>query len=145
MFSLSPSYSSMIWASSEVPSVAVTSACVSPRVNSAEPCVRGSRPTSQEIGRISEKARPSSRRPAMMVSRVRTLTRSSAALATCLRLSASASGTRETAAFLTALISAYDAILLGIVIAASIGSCQARRTSAKSSGEYSSGEVQFGF
>ena len=42
MCSDSPSYSSMICASSEVPSVAVTSAWVSPRVKSAEPWVRGS-------------------------------------------------------------------------------------------------------
>ena len=34
----------MICSSRPVPSVAVTSACVSPRVNSAEPCVRGSTP-----------------------------------------------------------------------------------------------------
>ena len=32
--------------SSLVPSVNVASACVSPRVNSAEPCTRGSKPTS---------------------------------------------------------------------------------------------------
>ena len=36
----------------EVPSVVTTIACVSPRVNSAEPCVRGRTPTSQVIGRI---------------------------------------------------------------------------------------------
>ena len=36
-----------------VPSVVVTSACVSPRVNSAEPCVRGSTPTSQVMARMS--------------------------------------------------------------------------------------------
>ena len=35
--------------SSLVPSVAVTSACVSPRVKSAEPCVRGSSPTSMSM------------------------------------------------------------------------------------------------
>ena len=34
----------MICASRPVPSVVTTSACVSPRVNSAEPCVRGSTP-----------------------------------------------------------------------------------------------------
>ena len=34
--------------SSPVPSVATTSACVSPRVNSAEPWVRGSTPTCGE-------------------------------------------------------------------------------------------------
>src|SRR6266849_5930149 len=48
------SRSSMNCSSSFVPSVVVTSACVSPRVNNAEPCVRGSQPTSQVIGRIAE-------------------------------------------------------------------------------------------
>ena len=47
--------------SSLVPSVAVTMAWVSPRVNNAEPCVRGSQPVSIEIGRISLKRRPSGR------------------------------------------------------------------------------------
>ena len=41
----------MICASRPVPSVVVTSACVSPRVNSAEPCVRGSTPVFTVIGR----------------------------------------------------------------------------------------------
>ena len=53
---------SMRCSSSLVPSVTVTRACVSPRVNSAEPCVRGSTPTSQSMLRISSKARPSGRR-----------------------------------------------------------------------------------
>ena len=38
----------MICSSWPVPSVATTSACVSPRVNSAEPCARGSTPTSHD-------------------------------------------------------------------------------------------------
>jgi hypothetical protein len=46
-----------------VPSVAVTSAWVSPRWNTDDPCVRGSTPTSMLIGRISSNARPSSRLP----------------------------------------------------------------------------------
>ena len=37
------------------------SACVCPRVKSAEPCVRGRMPTSIEIGRISVSERPSGR------------------------------------------------------------------------------------
>ena len=41
----------MYCSSSPVPSVATTRACVSPRVKSAEPCVRGSTPTSEVIGR----------------------------------------------------------------------------------------------
>ena len=48
-FLCSPSKVSSRCESSVVPSVAVTSACVSPRVNSAEPWVRGSTPTSIEI------------------------------------------------------------------------------------------------
>ena len=59
----SPGSSSSIRCSSSlVPSVTVTSACVSPRVNSAEPCVRGSRPASMVMSRISSNARPSGRR-----------------------------------------------------------------------------------
>jgi hypothetical protein len=42
--------------------VAITSACVSPRVNSAEPWARGSTPTSDTIGRTVLTSRPSMRR-----------------------------------------------------------------------------------
>ncbi len=50
------------WAS--VPaSVTTPSACVSPRVNSTEPCTRGSTPTSIVIGRMSSGLRPSARTP----------------------------------------------------------------------------------
>ena len=42
--------------SSLVPSVTVTSACVSPRVKSAEPWVRGSTPASPQMARTSSKA-----------------------------------------------------------------------------------------
>ena len=41
----------MIAASRNVPSVATTMACVSPRVNNADPCAFGSTPTSIAIGR----------------------------------------------------------------------------------------------
>ena len=51
----------MICASRPVPSVVVTSACVSPRVNSAEPCVRGSTPVSTRIWRTVCMSRPSMR------------------------------------------------------------------------------------
>ena len=44
-----------------VPSAATLSACVWPRVNSAEPCVRGATPASIEMSRISFSARPSGR------------------------------------------------------------------------------------
>jgi hypothetical protein len=49
LFHDSPSSASIFCSSAEVPSVVTTSACVSPRVNSAEPCVRGRMPTSQVI------------------------------------------------------------------------------------------------
>ena len=49
--------------SSTLPSVVVTSACVWPRVNSAEPWTRGSTPTSQVIGRTVVPSRPSIRSP----------------------------------------------------------------------------------
>ena len=52
----------MRWPSLAVPSVSSVMICVWPRVNSAEPCVRGETPTSQAIGRISSVARPSGRR-----------------------------------------------------------------------------------
>ena len=51
----------MICSSRAVPSVATTSACVSPRVNSAEPCVRGSTPVRIAIGRTVRVSRPSMR------------------------------------------------------------------------------------
>ena len=49
--------------SSPVPSVATTSACVSPRVNSDEPWARGSTPTWLSIGRTVFTSRPSMREP----------------------------------------------------------------------------------
>jgi hypothetical protein len=51
----------MICSSSPVPSVVTTRPCVSPRVNSAEPWVRGSTEVSGTIGRTSSSARPSIR------------------------------------------------------------------------------------
>ncbi len=54
---------SMYCSSSPVPSVATTSACVSPRVNSAEPWARGRMPTSDRIGRTVFTSRPSMRMP----------------------------------------------------------------------------------
>ena len=57
----SPISASMICSSRAVPSVATTIACVSPRVNSAEPCVRGSTPVRIEIGRTVRVSRPSMR------------------------------------------------------------------------------------
>ena len=63
LFQVSPSKLSIFCSSSAVPSVQVTSACVSPRVNTAEPWVRGSTPVSVQIGRISSNLRPSRRTP----------------------------------------------------------------------------------
>ena len=57
----------MICSSWPVPSVATTSAWVSPRVNSAEPCARGRMPTSQSIGRTVCVSRPSMRRPSRRI------------------------------------------------------------------------------
>ena len=59
----------MICSSSDVPSVAVTSAWVSPRVKSAEPWVRGRKPTSHSMWRISSPLRPSWRVPSRVSSR----------------------------------------------------------------------------
>ena len=63
VFSMSPRSPSSFFSSYLVPSVTATSAWVSPRVNSAEPCVRGSTPVSMVIVRISAGARPSMRLP----------------------------------------------------------------------------------
>ena len=57
----SPASASMRCASRSVPSVAATTACVSPRVNSAEPCTRGSTPERISIGRTVRVSRPSMR------------------------------------------------------------------------------------
>ena len=51
------------------PSVAMVSTWVSPRVNRPEPWVRGSRPTSQLMGRISSVLRPSGRLPSFRMRR----------------------------------------------------------------------------
>ncbi len=59
---LSPSISSMICSSKTVPRVVTARAWVSPRVNRAEPWVRGRRSISQAIGRMSFVPRPSVRR-----------------------------------------------------------------------------------
>ena len=57
----SPSMASTIWASRVVPRVVVTMAWVSPRVNSAEPWVRGSSFTRLEMSRTTAGPRPSMR------------------------------------------------------------------------------------
>ena len=58
----------MYCSSSAVPSVATQRACVSPRVNSAEPCVRGRTPTCEVMARIWSVLRPSMRVPVRMMS-----------------------------------------------------------------------------
>ncbi len=63
LFHVSPSKLSIFCASSAVPSVQVTSACVSPRVNTAEPWTRGRTPVSIQMLRISSNLRPSRRTP----------------------------------------------------------------------------------
>ena len=57
----SPISASIFCSSRAVPSVAMTSAWVSPRVNSAEPWVRGSTPVRIAIGRTVRVSRPSMR------------------------------------------------------------------------------------
>ena len=59
---------SMRCTSDEGPSVATVSAWVSPRVNSAEPWARGSRPTSTVMGRMVSTSRPSMRTPSVSTS-----------------------------------------------------------------------------
>ena len=70
----------MICSSWPVPSVATTSAWVSPRVNSEEPWARGSTPTSATIGRTVLVSRPSMRLP---VSRMAPRTTSASRLPNC--------------------------------------------------------------
>ena len=72
----SPSSASMICSSCPVPSVATHNAWVSPRVNSAEPCARGSTPTSATIGRTVLVSRPSMRSPVSRMA-LRTMSASS--------------------------------------------------------------------
>src|SRR2546427_8942512 len=55
--------------SSLVPRVVVTSPCVSPRVNSADPCARGKSPTSQEMDRTWSFLRPPMRQPSCVIIR----------------------------------------------------------------------------
>ena len=53
--------------SSEVPSVAATRACVSPRVKRAEPWTRGRTPTSETMKRMSAGPRPPMRFPSSVI------------------------------------------------------------------------------
>ena len=65
----SPSSASMRCSSSDVPNVTTARLCVSPRVKSAEPCVRGSTPISQVIARMPVGPRPSARTPLSRIMR----------------------------------------------------------------------------
>jgi hypothetical protein len=65
----------IICSDSLVPSVVVQIACVSPRVNSAEPWVRGRKPTLDSIGRTWSSLRPSMRLPSLRIA-VRTMSAS---------------------------------------------------------------------
>ena len=66
---------------------ATTSACVSPRVNSAEPCVRGSTPVRIVIGRTVRVSRPSMRgSPARIWLRTIFASSSNTKLLTCVRV-----------------------------------------------------------
>ncbi len=70
-----------------VPSAATEKACVCPRVNRADPCVRGAIPTSIEMSRISSALRPSGRFLSTAI-RVRIVSFSSLSNASCDRLAA---------------------------------------------------------
>ena len=96
--------------------------------------MRGRIPASIVIGRISSKARPSSRRrPERIVSRVSVSTSSEIARLVAAFCSGSVSGTRPTAYPLTSLIFAYDSILPGWVRASIIGPSHCRRTASTTS------------
>ncbi len=100
LFHVSPSNVSIFCASSAVPSVQVTSACVSPRVKTAEPCVRGRTPVSIQIGRTSSNFRPSSRTLCVSTSSRRTFSFSSLKMAFASDFfSASPSGSADTRFF----------------------------------------------
>ena len=104
-FLVGPSSASMYCSSSPVPSVETTSAWVSPRVNSAEPWVRGSTPTSHLMGRTVTRSRPSMRCPvSRMLLRTMSFSRCLNASATCWGVGSDRSGfTRATTAFSFAL------------------------------------------
>src|SRR5213082_2709476 len=86
--SCATSIESMRCSSRVVPRVTDTSACVWPRVNSDDPCVRGSTPTSQLIARTVSRSRPSTRSPRVNTcSRMVRYSMSSMTLATSLVLS----------------------------------------------------------
>jgi len=96
----------MICASRVVPSVAVTSAWVSPRVNSAEPWVRGNVPTFTVIGRTVLWSRPSMRGlPLRMFSRTMRLSSLKNSSPTCSLLKARPLSSAVSAATVAALIS----------------------------------------
>ena len=104
------SSSSMRCSSSLVPRVTVTSAWVSPRVNSAEPCVRGRTPVSMVMARISSKARPSGRRRFLSISsrKMRSLRASKQSAAAFWLSSGWASTTRLRSAAARAWLSSFS-------------------------------------
>ena len=61
LFSVSVVKSSINCASLNGPNVVTDNTCVSPRVNNAEPCTRGSKSTCESSGRSSSNPRPSGR------------------------------------------------------------------------------------
>ena len=99
----SPASASMICSSCPVPSVATQKAWVSPRVNSAEPCARGSTPTSATIGRTVLVSRPSMRMPvSRMALRTTSASRSLSSALAPSRLGALGDRAASTTAFLAA-------------------------------------------
>ena len=98
----SPASASMICSSCPVPSVATQKACVSPRVNSAEPCARGSTPTSATIGRTVLVSRPSMRLPVSRIALRTTSASRSLSSALAPSVSAPSAVSCSTTAFLAA-------------------------------------------
>ncbi len=114
-----PSSSSMRCSSAFVPSVVTTSACVSPRVNRQEPCVRGSVPTSIVIGRIWSGLRPSARTPSSrIIARNWSRSTSCRSLPIQAALSAYFSASAPTASAVMMSISSWRRSLPGIRMAA---------------------------
>ena len=131
--------------SSEVPSVTTARLWVSPRVNSAEPCVRGSTPTSQVIGRMSAGPRPSAREPFSRIM-LRTSVYSSEwkISLTCRSRFGSSDLSFSTASFLIASNFSWRADLFGMKMASRICLATRSRTCFFSpSSMCSSGTVRF--
>ena len=138
----SPISASMICSSRAVPSVATTSACVSPRVNRTEPCVRGSTPVRIAIGRTVRVSRPSMRgSPDRICWRTVDASRSNMTLPTWRRSSGDASAGRTSASsfFEISFSRCERCCLLRIWYAARMSSPTAASTFAISASSFAGG------